>query len=123
MRVLVRTSAITIVPAPPAGAPTAPAAVPPPSATASIVINEIHYAPADKTRPAEFIEVFNTGNSPADVSGWRLGNAVTFTLGCGLAGLGGALGAEMLPIDPVYPFRYLATFLIVVLDKVGADHE
>ncbi|MEI8266254.1 MAG: branched-chain amino acid ABC transporter permease [Betaproteobacteria bacterium] len=40
--------------------------------------------------------------------------AVTFTLGCGLAGLGGALGAEMLPIDPVYPFRYLATFLIVV---------
>jgi branched-chain amino acid transport system permease protein len=40
--------------------------------------------------------------------------ALTFTLGCGLAGLGGALGAEMLPIDPVYPFRYLATFLIVV---------
>lgn len=40
--------------------------------------------------------------------------AVTFMLGCGLAGLGGALGAEMLPIDPVYPFRYLATFLIVV---------
>ncbi len=40
--------------------------------------------------------------------------AVTFTLGCGLAGLGGALGAQMLPIDPVYPFRYLVTFLIVV---------
>jgi branched-chain amino acid transport system permease protein len=40
--------------------------------------------------------------------------AVTFMLGCGLAGLGGALGAQMLPIDPVYPFRYLATFLIVV---------
>lgn len=40
--------------------------------------------------------------------------ALTFTLGCGLAGLGGALGAQMLPIDPVYPFRYLATFLIVV---------
>lgn len=40
--------------------------------------------------------------------------ALTFTLGCGLAGQGGALGAEMLPIDPVYPFRYLATFLIVV---------
>ena len=40
--------------------------------------------------------------------------AVTFMLGCGLAGLGGALGAQMLPIDPVYPLRYLATFLIVV---------
>jgi len=40
--------------------------------------------------------------------------AVTFMLGCGLAGLGGARGAQMLPIDPVYPLRYLATFLIVV---------
>ncbi len=40
--------------------------------------------------------------------------AGTFMLGCGLAGLGGALGAQMLPIDPVYPFRYLITFLVVV---------
>jgi branched-chain amino acid transport system permease protein len=40
--------------------------------------------------------------------------ALTFTFGCGLAGLGGALGAPLLPIDPVYPFRYLATFLVVV---------
>jgi branched-chain amino acid transport system permease protein len=40
--------------------------------------------------------------------------AITFTLGCGLAGLGGALGAQMLPIDPVYPLRYLVTFLVVV---------
>lgn len=40
--------------------------------------------------------------------------AATFTLGCGLAGLGGALGAQMLPIDPIYPFRYLITFMIVV---------
>jgi len=40
--------------------------------------------------------------------------ATTFCLGCGLAGLGGALGAQMLPIDPIYPFRYLAIFLVVV---------
>jgi branched-chain amino acid transport system permease protein len=40
--------------------------------------------------------------------------AITFTLGCGLAGLGGALGAQMLPIDPMYPLRYLVTFLVVV---------
>ncbi len=40
--------------------------------------------------------------------------ALTFTLGCGLAGFGGALGAPLLPIDPVYPFRYLALFLVVV---------
>lgn len=40
--------------------------------------------------------------------------ALTFTFGCGLAGLGGALGAPLLPIDPLYPFRYLALFLVVV---------
>jgi branched-chain amino acid transport system permease protein len=40
--------------------------------------------------------------------------ALTFTFGCGLAGLGGAMGAPLLPIDPIYPFRYLATFLVVV---------
>lgn len=40
--------------------------------------------------------------------------SITFTVGCGLAGLGGAMGAQLLPIDPVYPFRYLAMFLVVV---------
>ncbi|MFM9888151.1 MAG: branched-chain amino acid ABC transporter permease [Burkholderiales bacterium] len=44
----------------------------------------------------------------------RLLFAMTFTLGCGLAGLGGALGAELLPIEPFYPFRHLVAFLVVV---------
>jgi len=38
----------------------------------------------------------------------------TFALGSGLAGLGGALGAEILAIEPTYPFEHLAYFLIVV---------
>lgn len=40
--------------------------------------------------------------------------ALTFALGSGLAALGGALGAEFLPIVPGYGFANLALFLIVV---------
>jgi branched-chain amino acid transport system permease protein len=39
---------------------------------------------------------------------------LTFALGSALAGLGGALGVEMLGLDPEFPVRYLVYFLIVV---------
>ncbi len=39
---------------------------------------------------------------------------VTFALGSGLAGLGGAVGVELLGLDPSFPLRYLVYFLIVV---------
>ena len=39
---------------------------------------------------------------------------VTFAIGSGLAAVGGGLGAEILGLDPNYPLRYLAYFLIVV---------
>jgi branched-chain amino acid transport system permease protein len=39
---------------------------------------------------------------------------VTFAFGSGLAGLGGALGAEILGLDPTFPLKYLIYFLIVV---------
>ena len=39
---------------------------------------------------------------------------VTFALGSALAGLGGALGVEMLGLDPEFPVKYIAYFLIVV---------
>jgi branched-chain amino acid transport system permease protein len=39
---------------------------------------------------------------------------LTFALGSGLAGLGGALGAEILAIDPSYALEHLIYFLIVV---------
>src|SRR6185437_5796429 len=38
----------------------------------------------------------------------------TFALGCGLAALGGALGADILAIDPGYALENLIYFLIVV---------
>jgi branched-chain amino acid transport system permease protein len=40
--------------------------------------------------------------------------AVTFAFGSGLAGLGGALGAEILGLDPTFPLKYIIYFLIVV---------
>ena len=39
---------------------------------------------------------------------------LTFSLGSGLAGLGGALGAEIISVQPTYPFEQLVYFLIVV---------
>jgi branched-chain amino acid transport system permease protein len=39
---------------------------------------------------------------------------VTFAVGSGLAGLGGALGAEILGLDPTFPLKFMVYFLIVV---------
>ncbi|MBI2320077.1 MAG: branched-chain amino acid ABC transporter permease, partial [Betaproteobacteria bacterium] len=39
---------------------------------------------------------------------------LTFSLGSGLAALGGALGADIIAIQPTYPFEHLVYFLIVV---------
>lgn len=47
--------------------------------------------------------------------------SIAFALGAGLAALGGVVGAAMLPIDPLYPFKYLPLFLVIVsLSGFGA---
>ena len=46
------------------------------------------------------------GNAGADT--------ITFAIGSGLAGLGGALGIQSLGLDPSFPIEYLVFFLIVV---------
>ena len=38
----------------------------------------------------------------------------TFAVGSGLAGLGGALGAEILGLDPTFPLKFMIYFLVVV---------
>ena len=38
----------------------------------------------------------------------------TFALGSGLAAFGGAIGYQILPLEPQYPFKYLALFLVIV---------
>ena len=40
--------------------------------------------------------------------------ALTFAIGSGLAGLGGALGVEVLGLDPTFPLKFIVYFLIVV---------
>jgi len=41
--------------------------------------------------------------------------AITFAIGCGLAGLGGALAADVVGgIDPTFPVKFMVSFLIVV---------
>jgi branched-chain amino acid transport system permease protein len=40
--------------------------------------------------------------------------ALTFAFGSGLAGLGGALGAEILGLDPHFPLKFMIYFLIAV---------
>ncbi len=40
---------------------------------------------------------------------------LAFALGSGLAGLGGALGIEVLGLDPAFPLRYMVYFLLVVV--------
>ena len=39
---------------------------------------------------------------------------LTFAVGSGLAGLGGAMGAEVLGLDPQFPLKFMVYFLIVV---------
>ena len=40
--------------------------------------------------------------------------ALMFALGTGLAGLGGALGIDVLGLDPTFPIKYMVYFLLVV---------
>ncbi|MBI4585331.1 MAG: lamin tail domain-containing protein [Planctomycetes bacterium] len=43
-----------------------------------VVINEIHYAPADKTAREEFLELHNNSDTPVDLSGWYLSGGIDF---------------------------------------------
>ncbi|HEV2337055.1 MAG TPA: branched-chain amino acid ABC transporter permease [Stellaceae bacterium] len=44
---------------------------------------------------------------------------LTFIIGCGLAGLGGAIGAGVLSLEPDYALKYIVLFLVVVI--VGGE--
>jgi branched-chain amino acid transport system permease protein len=52
----------------------------------------------------------------AEALGIRVGLVfqIAFAMGCGLAGLGGALGVEVLGLDPAFPLKYMVYFLLVV---------
>jgi branched-chain amino acid transport system permease protein len=45
--------------------------------------------------------------------------SLTFIVGCALAGLGGAIGAGILSLEPAYALKYIVLFLVVVI--VGGE--
>jgi branched-chain amino acid transport system permease protein len=47
--------------------------------------------------------------------------SLAFALGSGLAAFGGAIGFAVLPLEPMYPFKYLTLVLIVVTISGAAD--
>ncbi len=49
--------------------------------------------------------------------------SVTFALGSGLAGLGGALAIDVLGLDPTFAFKYLVYFLVVVVVGGAGSHQ
>ncbi|MCB0033506.1 MAG: lamin tail domain-containing protein, partial [Anaerolineales bacterium] len=53
------------------------------AADTDIVINEIHYDPDVKTEFSEFIELYNSGALPLDLSNWTLDGGVSFTFTAG----------------------------------------
>jgi hypothetical protein len=55
----------------------------PEALAARVIINEIHYDPRDETSAEEFIELYNPGTSPVDISGWQLTDAVDFVFPAG----------------------------------------
>ena len=50
------------------------------SVASAVVINEIHYDPADETKAIEFIELHNPSDTAIDVSGYQLTDAVEYTI-------------------------------------------
>jgi len=44
-----------------------------------IVINEIHTDPVPKTELVEFVELYNRGDDPVDMSGWYFSDGVAYT--------------------------------------------
>ena len=45
-----------------------------------IIINEIMYHPISEDSEDEYLELFNKGKQPVDVSGWRLTSGIRYTI-------------------------------------------
>lgn len=58
--------------------------------------------------------VDNAGMSASLGINIRVVQCATFAVGAGLAALGGVLGAELMPLEPYYPLKYLVLMLVVV---------
>jgi branched-chain amino acid transport system permease protein len=70
----------------------------------------------ERTRYGAIIRASVDNARVAEALGIRVGWVfqLTFAAGSGLAGLGGALGVEVLGLDPGFPLKYIVYFLLVV---------
>jgi branched-chain amino acid transport system permease protein len=70
----------------------------------------------DRTNFGALLRAAVDNRSMAEATGVDVGRlfSLAFALGGGLAALGGAVGYAMLPLEPLYPFKYLALIMIVV---------
>jgi branched-chain amino acid transport system permease protein len=71
----------------------------------------------ERTRFGAMIRASVDNHRTAEAMGIRVERVfqMTFALGSGLAGLGGALGVDVLGLDPHFALKYLVYFLLVVV--------
>ncbi|MBI9019229.1 MAG: lamin tail domain-containing protein [Phycisphaerae bacterium] len=51
------------------------------TADRNIIISEIMYHPSSQNDLEEYVELFNKGNAPVSLLGWKFNNGITFTFG------------------------------------------
>jgi branched-chain amino acid transport system permease protein len=71
----------------------------------------------ERTRFGARIRASVDRQQTAEAMGINVGRVfqMTFAIGSGLAGLGGALGVNVLGLDPQFPLKFLVYFLLVVV--------
>lgn len=71
----------------------------------------------ERTRFGAMIRASVDNRRTAESMGIRVERVfqITFALGSGLAGLGGALGVNVIGLDPNFPLKFLVYFLLVVV--------
>ncbi len=84
--------------------------------TVCLVIIGILWLAFDRTNLGARLRAAVDNRSMAQATGINVPRlfSFTFAVGSGLAALGGAIGAPMLPLEPIYPFKYLVLVLVVV---------